>query len=77
MEAAGTDCDSDYILLVSRPGTGTTGVLPLARKVQALKDIKKLAKKLERKVFVRMHPKETERDSGIVEEGLWQAGPRY
>jgi hypothetical protein len=74
MEAAGTDCDSDYILLVSRPGTGTTGVLPLARKVQALKDIKKLAKKLERKVVVRMHPKETERDKQMVEEALGVPG---
>jgi len=74
MEAAGTDCDCDYILLVSRPGTGSTGVLPLARKVQALKDIKKLAKKLERKVVVRMHPKDIERDRRIVEEAFGMPG---
>jgi len=74
MEAAGTDCDSDYILVISRPATGTTGVLPLARKVQALKDIKKLAKKLERKVVVRMHPKDIEHDSRIVEEAFGKPG---
>ena len=74
METAGTDCDSDYILVVSRPATGPNGVLPLARKVQALKDIRALAKKLERKVVVRLHPKETERDSRIVEEVFGKPG---
>jgi hypothetical protein len=42
--------------------------------VQALKDIKKLAKKLERKVVVRMHPKDIERDRRIVEEAFGMPG---
>src|SRR5262249_39199983 len=74
MEAAGADCDSDYILVILRPATGISGVLPLARKVQALKDIKKLAEKLGPKVVVRMHPKDGERDRRIVEETLGASG---
>jgi hypothetical protein len=67
-ESTGIDCDIDYILVVSRPATGKQGFLPLARKMQALKDIKRLAKKLGRKVVVRLHPKDSERDRRIVEE---------
>lgn len=68
MDETGTDGDVDYILVVSRPATGSKGVLPLARKVQALKDIRNLAKKLDRKVVVRLHPKDGELDRQIVEE---------
>jgi hypothetical protein len=74
MGEAGIDGDVDYILVVSRPATGSKGVLPLARKVQALKDIRNLAKKLDRKVVVRLHPKDGELDRQIVEEEFGRPG---
>lgn len=59
---------SNYILLLSRPAT--TKYFPPDRKRQAVEDIKRIAKKLQKKIIIKPHPKEWK--AGKVKDRIYE-----
>lgn len=58
--------DTDYILVISRPGN--TKYFSRSQKVEAIKDIKNVAQKLNKKIIVKKHPKE--KNDGLFDKVL-------